>query len=156
MFHLTGQARVAEVFFSTYDIDRHSSLSVSSFANTERVPKSEDAQVIVESIYDVLPGVRQDEPSTIENSPGWDVLLASKVCLMHRDPTRQDDPSSAQSTEKAMGVGIIHRDRLIGSIIDTTIPLFNSGSISPCQQLKPLSTPVIKKRGHRQGTCRVS
>ena len=103
--HLTG---VGSVFLSTYEGSTESpsgSLEeTTESAQREQLEGGKDVRIIVEPVYDVLPGVSADEPATVENSPGWEMLLASQICLMRRKAS--DSAQQHVLETRDMGVGI--------------------------------------------------
>ena len=110
--HLAGPGAVGNVFFSTYQTPAH--LPSGSIIGMTGQGKQQDGdqyvKIIVEPIYEVLPAVGSNEAATAENSPGWEWLLASQVCLMdHRTEGMIEVPESGdliQSVSGGTGVGV--------------------------------------------------
>lgn len=100
--HLVGSSAIGNFFLSTYDPsdsatwkqDSGGAITPSEEDEVE-VEQGKYLRVVVEAVYDVLPGL--EGPADEETSPGWEALMASKVCLMSRNRTLVDPPSSSDS-----------------------------------------------------------
>ena len=110
--HLAGPGAVGNVFFSTYQTPAHLPADgiIGTTDHGEQKDGDQYVKIIVEPIYEVLPAVGSHEAATAENSPGWEWLLASRVCMMERRLQRiADTPEYGdliQSVLGGMGVGV--------------------------------------------------
>jgi hypothetical protein len=141
--HLMGSSAIGNFFLSTYDPsdsavwkgDSEGAITPSEEEEVE-IEQGKYLRVIVEAIYDVLPGL--EGPADEETSPGWEALLESKVCLMSRNRTLVDPASSSDSEPEPEPASLSRRrNRKDG----TTPPFLLPGMGLGAYTRRPASSP---------------
>ncbi|KAK4685199.1 hypothetical protein P7C73_g4949, partial [Tremellales sp. Uapishka_1] len=90
-----------DLFVHLFGVAAQGNIFVDTMADDEDGADGDNMRVTVESIYDVLPSVADDEATTVANSPGYEMLNASRICLMERPPN-----NTKGEHEAGRGVGI--------------------------------------------------
>jgi hypothetical protein len=142
--HLVGSSAIGNFFLSTYDPsdsttwkqDSEGAITPSEDEEVE-IGQGKYLRVVVEAVYDVLPGL--EGPADEETSPGWEALLASKVCLMSRNRTLVDSPSSSDSDPEpsSSSASLSRRNRKDGA----TPPFLLPGMGLNAYTRRPASSP---------------
>ncbi|RXK41964.1 hypothetical protein M231_00685 [Tremella mesenterica] len=140
--HLFGPA-TSDVFFTTYD---PSTFTPPATAISDQQGDDDSyVHITVEAIYDVFPSTPSDEPSSVNNAPGWDWLMSSRICLMDRSRPNVIAKRSKSLSHPQRGLGVgVYTSIPSGNQDDPTNPPLSFRVHIALPNSSPRSFPVSK------------